>query len=355
MFSKETNHCPSRIIKYTKACFGVYDSSPDKIDISGIVGPFTGLPLPAFITDTRIKSTLSFAFNLEKYIGVVEFFDAKISGTAEVVFWDKETGQKYSYHTLMWPRRSFVPHNAAEAVCASYRRSRFIKIFWSTKINRFSLNFSVGGDKARPSAKCIFHAEFLQKLQHQLLTVSPAPTVRRCSASWIVPFEGTGGLSLSKRRKNIKWVEETPGLSMLMMNSVYATFRTITCSAYSLAEIDGRKIFFHFANSSYDAVDNDSYNDNVLFADNEMTLMPSVVISNTFGMNDKWVIQDTESMVDLVFSPKSTENHTADLLIFRNQYSLIYGTFEGVLLTKDGKKIEIKNCPGIVKKNLLRS
>ena len=32
----------------------------------------------------------------------------------------------------------------------------------------------------------------------------------------------------------------------------------------------------------------------------------------------------------------------------------IYGTFEGVLVSDDGEKIVLKNCPGIVKKSHIR-
>ena len=38
----------------------------------------------------------------------------------------------------------------------------------------------------------------------------------------------------------------------------------------------------------------------------------------------------------------------------RTDYSAIFGTFDGVLLTGTGEKLTLKNFPGIVKKSRLR-
>ena len=354
MFFKEIDKTPKKIINHNKINFGIFNSTPKKIDISGVHAPFTGFPLPSFITNTRIKSSVSFAFNLDEYIGLVDFCNLRFLGLAEVVFWNKKTDQKFSYHTILGPRRRFVPKNVVEAVCASYRKSRFIKIFWSEKLNRISLNFCVFGDNVRPSAKCVVHADYNQKNQHQILSVSPAPTERRCSASWFVPFIGTGGLKIEKNKKDLNWVEENPALGLLMLNRVYSSFRTTAETAFSVFENKTNKIMFHFANYDYDALDSDKYNDNFLFVDDEVTLLPSVVISHSFGINENWVIQDTENMVDLVFVPKSRETHSTNFIFAKNQYDLIYGKFEGYIISKNETKIQINSC-GFVKKNLLRS
>ena len=59
-------------------------------------------------------------------------------------------------------------------------------------------------------------------------------------------------------------------------------------------------------------------------------------------------------MIDLTFTPQSVNSRRLNLILLRTTYSTIYGTFEGVLLTKDGKKITLKAFPGIIYKNLLR-
>jgi len=41
-------------------------------------------------------------------------------------------------------------------------------------------------------------------------------------------------------------------------------------------------------------------------------------------------------------------------LVLSNTSSIIYGTFEGVLLTKNGEKIIIKSLPGVLHTDNLR-
>ena len=123
---------------------------------------------------------------------------------------------------------------------------------------------------------------------------------------------------------------------------------------FGLTSIDGKNVQFHFANSDYDAVDEDTFNDNFLSFGTQITPMPSIVITHPFGIEKKWIVQDTENMVDLTFTPVSVNTRTLNIIIMRKAYTAIYGTFEGILMTKDGEKLALKECPGIVRKNLLR-
>ena len=86
----------------------------------------------------------------------------------------------------------------------------------------------------------------------------------------------------------------------------------------------------------------------------KITAMPPVLITHPFGISKKWIAQDTEGMVDLTFNPISVNSRTLNIVLMRNAYTTIYGTFEGVLVSDDGEKIVLKNCPGIVKKSHIR-
>src|SRR5574344_1047189 len=108
---------PESIVINGKAVFSTFSSVPDRLDIRGMKAPFAGIPLPSFFTNIRIKSRIAYMFSIGPYIGMVEFFDDKMFGLAEMTFWNKETNKKFSYHTLMAMRRRFVPTKLANAVC----------------------------------------------------------------------------------------------------------------------------------------------------------------------------------------------------------------------------------------------
>ena len=59
-------------------------------------------------------------------------------------------------------------------------------------------------------------------------------------------------------------------------------------------------------------------------------------------------------MIDLTFNPISTNTRTLNILVLSNTSSIIYGIFEGVLLTKNGEKIILKSLPGVLHTDNLR-
>lgn len=109
MYSRNLSNPPEKIIHKKKAEFGSYNGVSPRIDIRGMKAPYAGVPVPSFLSGLRIKSKLNFAFSIENLIGLASFIDFKAIGLGEITLWDKETGKKFVYHTIMPPRRRFVP------------------------------------------------------------------------------------------------------------------------------------------------------------------------------------------------------------------------------------------------------
>ena len=113
-------------------------------------------------------------------------------------------------------------------------------------------------------------------------------------------------------------------------------------------------MLFRFTMTNMDSEEADDCNENVVVFDGKLTPMPAVTITHPFGSGKTWIVQDTESMVDLTFTPVSISKRVLSSLVMRTDYSAIFGTFDGVLLTGTGEKLTLKNFPGIVKKSRLR-
>lgn len=353
MYKRNILETPQKLVQHGKINFGTFLTPPEKIDIRDVSAPYAGIPFPKFISNTRIKGRLSFIFDSEYFIGMCDFFDDKVFGLAEVIFWDKKTGKKLAYHNFMGPRRRYVPKNTNHAACISFDKTRYMKISWNRELNKISLSFTVKGDKFRPAAKGRFEAVF-NEWTKEMVCVSPAPSSQRCSATWIMSMPSKGGISLAKHRRFIKQLPSENCRSIFLLNRTYIKCHSNREVAFGFINDNGRNISFSFASSNQDASNPDHLNDNILVVEKELTPMPPVCITHPFGISKKWIIQDTESMVDLIFYPQSINNRVLNIIIMRNAYSTIYGTFEGVLLTKSGEKIVLKNCPGIVKKSTLR-
>lgn len=354
MYTRQFDEPPKKIIENGKARLGSFSPVSSHIDIKGMRSPYAGVPVPAFLSNLRIKSRLTYTFSLGSYIGFVEFRDFKVFGLSEVTFWNKETCKRSSYHSIMPARRRFVPTKTSRAICACYQKHRRIRLFWEDSHDFFKCQFNVKGDKVRPSAKGKMISVREDSQHSDVMYVNPAPTSSRISASWLSTMRIRGSLhTYTKDSVQEHKVEE--GIALVSMNRAYFKFHTDTNSVTGIGQVKGKNIIFSIGTANIDAADNYRYNSNTLVADGEVTPLPPVVITHPFGISRDWIIQDTENMVDLTFSPASIQSRTVNVLVMRTVSDVIYGTFEGVLLTKDGQKIVLKNFPGIVSKSHVRT
>lgn len=358
MYSRELTVHPLRLIKKGKPVFGIFSGAPELLDIRGLISPFAGVPLPSILTNFRIKSSLVFLFNIGAYFGTVDFFDAKMFGYAEVVFWNTENGRKFAYRAFMGLRRRFIPHELNAGFCASFHRSRYIRISWDKKRDRISLILNLSGDSARPGVQAAFIAHYSEPGECEITTVNPYPTKSRCSATYVLASAIHGALSLERtKRSEAITMPDSDGRSVLLINRAYYSFLTERESITALGTINGKHVSLHIGSSDADAYDQDKYNDNLLFVDGTCTPLPSVCITHPFGLIGEergWVIQDTENMVDLTFTPVSDNMRTMSFFIVRTIYHTLYGTLDGALKTKDGESLHLHGFSCIAKKQMLR-
>ncbi|MCQ2577884.1 MAG: DUF2804 domain-containing protein [Treponema sp.] len=350
MYTRKLEEKISHIVSKGKASFGSFSEVSPRLDIKGMRSPYAGVPLPAFISNLRIKSRIFYTFSFDENIGMVDFFDFKAFGLTEVIVWDKKTGKKCVYHNIMPPRRRFVPTNTADGSCTCFRKSRFTRIHWKNNHQKFRVDISLKGDKVRPN---LFAKIRSSEITSSMMFVAPAPTSSRCTASWFSTMKITG--RMDTHDSTLSNAQEMTGLACQSLSRAYYKFHTNQTWALGIGNLKGKDVIFHMLHSNLDAADENNYNHNELIIDGETTLLPPVVITTPFGISKTWVIQDTENMVDLTFTPLSLQSRTLNIIIMRTEYSSIYGTFDGVLLDKNGEKLVLKNFPGLVYKNRIRT
>ena len=353
MYTREYSDLPQKLIIDGKPQFGTYKTNPQKLDIKYVKEPFNTLPLPSFFTNLRIRANLTYTINIDNFVGVIDFFDSKYFCFIEVVLWDKETKKKYAYRTIFGFKR-LVPKNMIKATCGNFRKRRYIKITWDKPQDKFTVVFNAKGDDARPNFAATFKRN--GELIGELASVVPAPTRRRCTASYCSAFPITATLTKSPTKYQSFNTEnyKNQGLCFFDIRRAYYTLRTKETFLIGTGTIDGKTVAFRLATSNHDAVDKDTFNENVLFIDGETTLLPPVTITHPFGISKRWVIQDTENMVDLSFHPISDNKRIASIFILRTEYHTVYGSFEGDLCSKDGTIYHIKDLLGIGSKRSLR-
>ncbi len=349
MYCRPFTNPPEHIIVKHKAIFGTYAGVSPHIDIRGMRAPYAGIPFPTFLTKLRIKSRINYVFNMGNFIGLAEIMDFKALGLSEVIFWNTQTGKRYVYHAVMPPRRRFIPNITKRGICACYRKSRFLKISWGRNHKHGAMSFSAKGNSVRPNSEGYFYSQVEDDFHTDCMFVNPSPTSSRCSVTWFTTMKINGHIAINKEE-----AADSQGLAIMTLNRTYIKVHSKIKIAYGLGVFKDKKIAFQLKNSNLDAADSDRYNDNVLVIDGKQTALPPVYMTHPFGIDQKWIIQDTESMVDLTFTPVSKNSRVLNIIALRTSDNTMYGTFEGVLMTADGERITLKGFPGILYRNLIR-
>lgn len=346
---------PDALVQNGHANFGTFSGAVSRLDIRGMRAPFGGVPLPVFISNFRIKSFLTFTFTAGQYLGTVSFFDAKLFGLADIDLWNTENGRKYSYKSIMGPRRRFIPHNIDQGFCASFNPHRYIRISWDHKRDRVSIIFNVKGDSARPSFQAALSGHFSDSSSAEVTQCVPLKSRRRCSATYCVSTRLKGSLTTGKTRKTAgETVTAENTNSFLTINRAYYPYLSEGQSIYATGTCRGKNISFLISNIQDSTLDPESENQNILIVDGTATPLPPVKMTQPFGIDKKWVIQDTQNMVDLTFEPISQIYRDVQAFAVKFLITTIYGKFEGVLKTKDGQNIQISAFAGIARDQLLR-
>ncbi len=285
-------------------------------------------------------------FDTKEFYGTIDLIGIKLVGFYEVNILSKQTKIRYSYRGITGIHRHFVPKNLEKALTSTYNKRRYIRIAWDKKRNRFTLVFNMKGDGVRPNFAGTFTANYNEDAPC-ITSVIPAPTTRRCYVSYQRFIDAAAGLWTSKENMNPFFLTED-AKCFLVSTRGYYKLRVNSDCANGVGMVQGHNVAFRLA--TMDALTADErYNENSIIFDKDVTALPPVTITHPFGMTNKWIIQDTEGMVDLTFTPVSTRQQFLSVVLLDTQYRFIFGNFEGALVTKDGVTVTLKDFPGIVK------
>ena len=353
MYKREMLDLPDSLVKGGKPVFGTFKGHPHFFDIRGIYRPFGVFPLPTFITDSRIKNRLIFTFKVGSCVGRVSFVDAQVVDYMEILLWNRATGQKYAYHSLLLPRKNFVPDNMEKGSACNYLTGRYARVGWNRVKNKLSVVLDLKGDAERPFVRASFTGSY-DGLFSELVSVRPDGSFKRSRANYNSMMPLKGHIIMLYKNGETKTMSDNKGLGAFDITKSFIKFRSRGKSILGFGEAGGKAITFRMAAESENAVAADEYNCNVLFYDGKATPLPPVVISHYRGIYKNWVIQDTENMVDLTFTPTSIVFSSVNAFVVRTVYQTMLGYFEGTLMTADGEKVSFKSLTGLTETYLIR-
>lgn len=349
LYTRILTPAPIKPVQHGKPVFGSYTGWFKYFDIRGVTRPFGDLPVPAFITNQRIKDILRFMFCSDEVIGEVEFFYGGYFSFMETTIWVRATQQKFAYRQLLPGGFIHPPSHIGYSVTTCRTRRRYVRLFsrLSKGMLHADFEFLASGDRPLCEGRLDFDIRNNESINYS--SVIPYYVSRRCQAGYFQCGVISGWVSFGY--KDI-YLDKSTAVGVIDFRKTYLGLRTKRNFLTGLGRLGGKMLSFQLSNSV--ATDSNVYNANIMLYGGEHTPLPPVTITRPYGSAGKWIIQDTEGMVDLTFEPISQNQRSLNALVVRTNYKTVYGTYSGVLLTHTGESIKLKNFPGIAKRIRLR-
>ena len=116
-------------------------------------------------------------------------------------------------------------------------------------------------------------------------------------------------------------------------------------------EVDGEKKWLAFNLTRNQSINQEDYNENILWLEGKSSLLPPVTWTRTVESKDftnysEWTVKDEHDMVNLKFKVRGMNPMILHALIVNIDYYVVWGELEGYIRDEDGKsKIFLGTVP----------
>ncbi|MDR3275844.1 MAG: DUF2804 domain-containing protein [Treponema sp.] len=322
---------------------GTWTEAFKEVNLMDIHRPY-GLALPRWLVNNRIREWQSFSVQDDRFFLHAILLNVKFLGAIQVLFYDKQTGERMKLRRLVAPNRFHLPLSLSNAYIDDQSGGFSFRIHdWlDARTILVDLNIEAGRRGQRPP----FTAQLRYILPREAVTplvVSLLFSGRRSMYAYKAVAEVRGDIVY---RGDCGSLDPRKTAGLFCDYKGFFPYRT-RGSWVNAAGIDGENRRIGFSLAENQTRENRRNNENALWVDGSLTPLPPVRITQPEGLESEWVIQDLEGMVDLSFKPQEYVRDSLNLLLARADYQSALGYFNGMLINAKGEPIPIRNLWGL--------
>ncbi|MCL2601566.1 MAG: DUF2804 domain-containing protein [Treponema sp.] len=346
MYTREIQESRRTPVENGKPLQGTWTKAFEEVDLLSIHRPYP-LPLPRAIKSFRLKEWETFIIQDDRYFLQARLCNLKYYRTAFVLMYNKETKERVQFSKMLpgglWQLPRFPDNSSVD--------SRSLGFFFRTHswldAERIMLDLNIRGKRHR--AALTAHAVFdLAAASTTPIAVSLLFSQRRNMYAY---------KALTAVRGSVVFGGQHILFDPAKTSGMFCDFKgyypyRMCCTWCSGMGFDEQNRRFGFSLGENQAADPHRNNENALWIDGRLTPLPEVKI--TRNAESEWNIQDTEGMVDLVFTPKEPRMVSRNIIVSSMNYESPMGVFNGTLVSAEGEKLPVNDVWGMSEKLYLR-
>lgn len=357
---------PKSIVKADGKCeFGTFDKEFEEMDLVKLKGP-TALP-NCF---NRLKLTLWEAteVHLENGVLLAVVCDMGIFGKTMNVFYDKRTKKTYCWDTNLKSKDTKIAPNLINGAVA-YAETPVSFVKYVNTFNEGKCELS-----GKHSGKCLITAGRPDKTavaaikeNYSEASIEYSFKLTRLSDPCVVsiPFDKKRPRPLYSQKDFFKAEGKLiiNGEEMLTTDDStavvddhrgyyprHAHYDWVT--TLGKCDINGEKKYLAFNLTRNQSIDQDKYNENILWQEGKSSLLTPVTFTRNPETPDfkdyaEWFIKDEHGMVDIKFKVYSLNPMIMHAGVVNIDYYITFGELEGYVLDEDGNKYVLDGLMGM--------
>lgn len=338
---------PPLAVKEGEYELGRFSAPFPRANLLEVARPY-GYRLPLFLKRLRLKEWQALQFGDQRWYFFTALYDARLFSLALFHAWDREKKRHLWFERVMPGSRYRFGESleASRVACAGRRRSLSIEVAWGE--GRVDLNV------ARLARQGAFGGRFRFSCGPKVAAANsvclPLGMNRAmCSTKVLMPVEGEFEV------EGERFVLAGPAaMGVLDDHKGYYPYRMRYdwVSGFGL-DARGRRAGFNLTDNQ--VKDQARYNENCVWIGNKAWALPPVRVTRATGPTGDWVIQDTEGLVDLVFTPEVPHDIRFRLGVVEADYHGPFGSFKGFVKNGEGEKLEAERLYGAGEQKYMRA
>lgn len=319
-----------------------------EVDLLSIHRPYA-IPLFRSVRDSRIKEWETFVIQDDNFLLVALLANIKLYRWAQVILYDKQTGERLRYRKIIPGTGWRLPRSLANASVESHSLGFFFRIHDWLDADKVRLDLDIEARGKRPAFTA--HALFdVDRKAITPMTVSLLFSERRSMYAFKVLCPVRGDLVFGGRRIGFD-PKTTTGFFGDFKGYYPSRMQHVWCTGMGF-DAEHRRFGFSIAKSQ--TKETFLNNENAFWIDGRLTPLPPIKITEAGDEKPEWIIQDMEGMVDLVFTPQEDITSGFRFFIARTDYNTPLGFYNGTLVGAGGETIRVRNVWGVGENLYLR-
>jgi hypothetical protein len=340
MYTREILPPRGTPVKDGRPLAGTWTKAFSEVDLLNIRKPYV-IPTPWWLRDHRIKEWESFLIQNDHYYLDALFCNLKLYRIVKIFLYNKDTKEQVSFRKRIPLRGWHFPRQLANSSIDHRSNGFFFRIHNWLAADLIRLDLDIAAARKRPSFTA--HLEYDMAGSAEPMVVSLLFSENRSMYAYKAMGAVRGDMVVGGRHivfdpgRTSGIVCDFKGIYPYRMHSVW-------CSSAGFEAGNRRYGFSLGENQARETYKN---NENALWVEGRLTPLPPVRITCPGGPDLEWIIQDTEGMVDLSFTPVLPVKDSLNLVLIRAEHYTCLGLFNGFLLNSNGEQVQVRSLWGL--------